>query len=189
MMTTVSREGQILDAAEAVFMRYGPRRTTMEDIADEVHISRPAIYQYFKSKRELLRHVVERLHRETLKTVATELDRPGSVRRQLTAGLQARDGHLFQHCPRSGTTPWFLDTSQKDIEDIVANAQRTYEGLMRRHLTKSGYSPDRASVTARLLVALASGLRTMAQDKNDFDRSLTFSVDQLIAGADQLELA
>lgn len=188
-MKAVSREAQILDAAEAVFIRFGPRRTTMEDIADEVDISRPAIYQYFRNKRELLRSVVERLHRETLKSVAQELDRPGSVRRQLTAGIQARDGRLLELATKASTAPWFLDASQKDIEDIISHAQRTYEGLIRRHLTKSGYSADRANMTARLLVAMASGLRAMAADKGDFERSLAFSVDQLISGADQMELA
>ncbi len=189
MSSEVTRESQILEAAERIFMRYGPRRSTMDDIADDVGISRPAIYQYFRTKKELLRQVVERLHRETLKSVATELDRAGSVRRQLTCGLQARDGHLFKYCEPNGPTPWFLDTSQKDVNDIVANAQRMYEGLLRRHLTKSGYSTDRAEVTARLLVAMAAGLRSMARSPEDFDRALTYSVDQLIAGADQLEVA
>ena len=188
-MNEKTRETQILEAAERVFMRFGPRRTTMDDIADEVGISRPAVYQYFKTKKELLRNVVERLHRETLKAVATELDRMGSVRRQLACALQARDGALFKYCPETGLTPWFLDTSQRDVHDIVSNAQRMYEGLLRRHLVKNGYSEERAEVSARLLVAMAAGLRSMARNQQDFDKALTFSVDQLIAGADQLEVA
>ena len=188
-MGQVERETQILDAAERVFMRFGPRRTTMEDVADEVGFSRPAIYQYFRNKKDLLRLVVDRLHRETLKSVAQELDRPGSIRRQLVAGLEARDGRLFEYCPDSGLTPWFLDTAQKDVHDIISNAQRMYEGLLRRHMTKSGYSEQRASVTAKLLVGTAAGLRAMAGTREEFDQLIATSVDQLIAGADQLEMA
>ena len=44
------RRDQILQAALAVFARYGFKRATMEDVASEAGISRPALYQSYENK-------------------------------------------------------------------------------------------------------------------------------------------
>ncbi|WP_070962957.1 TetR/AcrR family transcriptional regulator [Vibrio sonorensis] len=41
---------RIMSAAVAVFGQYGYKKTTMQDIADEAGLSRPAVYQYYKNK-------------------------------------------------------------------------------------------------------------------------------------------
>jgi AcrR family transcriptional regulator len=43
----------ILDAASILYRRYGYRKTTMEDIAEEAGISRATIYLYFHGKDEI----------------------------------------------------------------------------------------------------------------------------------------
>lgn len=43
-----------MDTAEKLFMRYGFRRITMDDIAREMAISKKTIYQYFKDKNEIV---------------------------------------------------------------------------------------------------------------------------------------
>ncbi len=48
------RRIQISRAALAVFARYGLKRASMTDVAEEAGLSRPAIYQYFKSRDDLL---------------------------------------------------------------------------------------------------------------------------------------
>lgn len=183
---SASRDVQIINAAHDVFMKYGPRRTTMEDIADAVGISRPALYQYFRNKKEIQAACALRLHNETLKEVASELDRPGSVNEQLKAALLARDGRLFELSEAQGVQPWFLDIRQAEIEDVLRKTQRNYERLLRTHMIKAGFSQGRAGVTARLLVTSAYGLRNMVQSREEFDRLLSMSVDQLMAGARQL---
>jgi len=48
------RKTQIKRAAMAVFSAYGLRRTSMEDVAHEAGLSRPALYQYFRNKDDLI---------------------------------------------------------------------------------------------------------------------------------------
>ncbi len=48
------RKIQISRAALAVFARYGLKRTSMADVAEEAGLSRPAIYQYFSGKDDLV---------------------------------------------------------------------------------------------------------------------------------------
>ena len=48
------REQKILDAAIAVFSRYGVRKATMGDIAEQAGISRPTLYARYANKDEIM---------------------------------------------------------------------------------------------------------------------------------------
>jgi AcrR family transcriptional regulator len=77
---TDPRRQQILDAALEVFMRYGYRRSTMEDIAREVGLSRPTLYLSFPGREAVFRAVVEAGQHRLLKDVETALLAAGSLR-------------------------------------------------------------------------------------------------------------
>lgn len=49
----------IIGTAEELFLKYGFRRVTMDDIAREMAISKKTIYQYFKDKNEIVCCVTE----------------------------------------------------------------------------------------------------------------------------------
>jgi AcrR family transcriptional regulator len=51
---------RILAAAERCIERHGIRKTTMEDIASEVGMSRPGVYRYFSDRDELLIELIMR---------------------------------------------------------------------------------------------------------------------------------
>jgi AcrR family transcriptional regulator len=52
--TTDDPRARILAGAERCITRYGLRKTTMEDIASEVGMSRPGVYRYFSDRDDLL---------------------------------------------------------------------------------------------------------------------------------------
>jgi len=61
---------KIIKAAFKIFTKKGYHTTTMEDIAKEVGVSKGALYQYYKNKKELLNEIVQSYHamfREVLK--------------------------------------------------------------------------------------------------------------------------
>lgn len=49
---------EILERAGAVFMRYGVRSVTMDDIAKELKISKKTLYKYVKDKSDLVTKIV-----------------------------------------------------------------------------------------------------------------------------------
>jgi AcrR family transcriptional regulator len=55
-----SRRAEILDAALACFCRDGFHRTTMKDIVQQSGLSPGAIYNYFKSKEEIIEAIANR---------------------------------------------------------------------------------------------------------------------------------
>ena len=54
MRPSTDRKAQILVASAELFSRKGYEKTSMRDIADQVGISKPALYHHLKSKHELL---------------------------------------------------------------------------------------------------------------------------------------
>lgn len=54
------REAQILDAAQVTVMRMGLDDVTMADIAKEAGLTQSGFYRYFKSKEEILAHLLIR---------------------------------------------------------------------------------------------------------------------------------
>ena len=51
------RKQLIIDTAVKVFHRKGYRATTLEDVANELELTRPAIYHYVSSKKDLLSQI------------------------------------------------------------------------------------------------------------------------------------
>lgn len=52
--TFESKRQIVLRTAARTFSKRGFHQTTLADIADELHVSKPALYHYFKSKDEIL---------------------------------------------------------------------------------------------------------------------------------------
>ena len=55
-----ARLSAILAAAESVFAHKGYYETRMDDIADQAELAKGTIYYYFKSKNEIIIHLLER---------------------------------------------------------------------------------------------------------------------------------
>lgn len=60
-MTDGSKRAKALESANAVFLRYGFKRTTMDDIARDAGMSRPALYLLFSNKTEVFRALAQLL--------------------------------------------------------------------------------------------------------------------------------
>ena len=63
----------ILGTAQKRFGQYGMAKTTMQEIADDMGISKASIYYYFPDKQQLYMAVIEREHEEFLDMVAETL--------------------------------------------------------------------------------------------------------------------
>ncbi|MFC7341011.1 TetR/AcrR family transcriptional regulator [Saccharopolyspora griseoalba] len=69
-MPRAEREKQILGVAERVFANAGYQSTSMDEIAAEVGLSKPMLYEYFGSKEGLLLACLQRCKRELLEATS-----------------------------------------------------------------------------------------------------------------------
>ena len=89
MTNDALKRQHILDAALAVFCRYGYRKTSMLDIAQAAGMSRAALYLHFRNKEDVFRAGSERAHATVLAQVAAALAEPGPVFARMEAALLA----------------------------------------------------------------------------------------------------
>ncbi len=52
-------KNKILEGAESLFMKYGFKSITMDDIARELGISKKTLYQYFEDKNDLVNQTIQ----------------------------------------------------------------------------------------------------------------------------------
>jgi AcrR family transcriptional regulator len=82
----VARE-RILAATERCVDRYGLRKTTIDDVACEVGLSRPSIYRYFVDRDDLLIELITRHARALIKRTHRATSRQSSPSDQLIESI------------------------------------------------------------------------------------------------------
>jgi AcrR family transcriptional regulator len=94
---------RILAAAERCIDRHGIRKTTMDDVACEVGLSRPSVYRYFADRDDLLIELITRHARALLGRARKSISRQSSLPDQIiqtvlyTAEHGRRDP-MTRHC-------------------------------------------------------------------------------------------
>ena len=68
------KRGQILDAAEKLFFERGYDRTSIQDILDELKLSKGGFYHYFDAKEAVLQEICERHWAERFERIRMELN-------------------------------------------------------------------------------------------------------------------
>jgi TetR/AcrR family transcriptional regulator len=63
----------IISTAQKLFGIYGAEKTSMREIADDLHTSKASIYYYFPNKENLYKSVLEKEQAEFLKTLEKEI--------------------------------------------------------------------------------------------------------------------
>src|SRR5256885_12424666 len=59
-LTAIERRAQLVDVGRAVFAKRGYEATSMEEIADRAHVSKPIVYEHFGGKEGLYAVIVDR---------------------------------------------------------------------------------------------------------------------------------
>jgi AcrR family transcriptional regulator len=95
-------ETMIVEKAQAIFARYGYRKTTMDDIARATYKGKSTLYHYFPSKEGLFTAVIERevkeLKAEIHQALAAENSAPAKLRIYILTRMRAfkRLANLYQ---------------------------------------------------------------------------------------------
>ncbi|SCL31648.1 transcriptional regulator, TetR family [Micromonospora nigra] len=147
----------ILTAAYACFTRHGMRRTTMDDIAAEAGMSRPAVYQYVRNKDDAFRRLAERLFTGSLHQARHLAQAPDRTLEQRLYDVLAAKLELTLTLHRdSRHATELLDTSAKLTGDLATTYTRDITDVVAGVLAET--AGPRARAVADVLVALTRGL-------------------------------
>lgn len=164
------RRQQILDAALEVFLRFGYRRTTMEDVARQAGLSRPTLYLSFPGKQAIFCAVVEAGQDRLLGEVQGILQRPLTLRDRLVAVFEAWSVTPFAELSRSPAADELAGDGFAFAGDIFADGLARLVALLADAIADDDALPTpgpSALARARVLVGAARGFKEIARDVED----------------------
>ena len=170
----VTRRDAIVAAAGEVFLRYGWKKTSMEDLARAAGLSRQGLYRHFETKEALFEAVVVRLvaverarHRAALDR--NELD----LEARLLGAFDSLHGNAVA-APMSEHLTELLATSAQLMGPVVSQVADDFVAALAEILLRSGLvvtwkkSGVSAKDVAEHLYAASTGLKYSAKTKADY---------------------
>ncbi len=182
------REERILDAAAALLLRWGYRKTTIEDVAREAGVGKGTIYLHWKDKNALFLAAVLRAQQqagvEVMRRIAADpeggrFDRlwthgmMGALTNPLLAAIMKGKTDLFQGLA-GAFDPGILHQLVGDYEAYIVRLQQA--GLMRADIPASVIS----FVTGALKIGLINAPEVYHQDQPPSMEQLTDAISDML---------
>lgn len=83
------RRQQLLEAALAVFGDQGFHLASMNDVAEAAGVTKPVLYQHFRSKRDLYRELLDEVGNELLESITKATTAARTPHEQVQLGFEA----------------------------------------------------------------------------------------------------
>lgn len=164
------RLDEVLDAAYDCLTRYGVRRTTMDDIATTMGVSRSAVYQYVRNKDDAFRKLARRLHTQALERAEQAAAAPDAPQAERIRGVLAAKLDLVLRL--AGDSPHsaeLLDHKARLFgnicHDFTGSLRRLLIGLFSEAGTPATVEPAEA---ADMCIALVIGLESVSEGEHLF---------------------
>ena len=151
------RRRQLLDTARTVFAERGFHATAMNDIADAAGVTKPVLYQHFRSKRDLYREVLEDVGGRLEETIAKAAAGAPGPREQVEAGFGAY--FRFVAVDQDAFQVLFGGDTRRDPEFArqAAATEASIATAIAGLIDIEGIDPAHQALLAHGLVGLAEG--------------------------------
>lgn len=161
---TTDRLTDVLDATYTCLSRYGVRRTTVDDIAREMGVSRSAVYQYVRGKDDAVRQLARRLHDRALARAEAAAASEAPAADRVHGILAAKLDLVLGLVGGSPHTAELVDTKARLSGDICDAFTDRVRALLTAQFAREGVR-DTAEVTpagaADICLALVIGLESL----------------------------
>jgi TetR/AcrR family transcriptional regulator, regulator of autoinduction and epiphytic fitness len=170
------RREQILSAALGLFLRFGYKKTSMDDVARSLELSRQALYLYFNTKEELFRASLHQAFEVALHDARRCLvESKGTLSDRLVAAY----GEWFgRYIGLQADVQELSEASRRVGPDLTEHAEQAFLQLM-VHTFKRERLPDllkRSGVrpldVAMTLDSIARGLKHQVKSREEFSQRL-----------------
>ncbi|YCK79443.1 TetR/AcrR family transcriptional regulator [Arthrobacter sp. D3-16] len=150
------RRRQLLQAAQAVFVASGYQGANMEEIAQAAYVSKPVLYQYFPSKRELYLELLD-INLTALGDVLQESVHSAKPNKErVHDAIRAYFGYIARD---DGAYRLAFESGLSDDPDVSARREafrRGFAGAIARIISEDAHLPlVEAELLGRALMGLA----------------------------------
>jgi AcrR family transcriptional regulator len=164
------KRDQLIQTGEALFIKHGMRRVTVEEICRRAGVSKPTFYKYFRNKEALARRIVALWIEECLERIETieaaEVPFPEKLKQILAIKRE--------FAARSG--PEFLE----DLIQLNIDLSRALQRVMHFLVKFQERGDIRADIRPEFLMAAFDILNSMQQDprvRSLYDDAETLAAD------------
>lgn len=93
------RKSQVIQAAAFIFKEKGYGRTTLQDIANEIGITKATLYYYFKNKHDLLFEITDKSITDAISRMTHIVEQPITVEEKIELAFQQHFKFYSTHHP------------------------------------------------------------------------------------------
>jgi AcrR family transcriptional regulator len=179
----------LLDATTGVFLRYGFRKTTMDDLARAAGLSRQGLYLQFASKELIFQAVLRHIVAQTLAAVHAVVDqRQPGLEERLLGAFEALHGYGFATASLAHMNE-LVETARALEGDLVAELEKSFIHLVAGLLVEEGVAERwalkgvSAKQLAELLFAAGSGIKASVAAPAAYRSRMRVAVKVILVGA------
>jgi AcrR family transcriptional regulator len=177
---------RVRDAALGVFLRFGYRKVTMDDIARGAGMSRPALYLVFPNKEAVFREVVRVGLDQLLDDIERGLPGRPTLADQLMHVFRVSSVGSFELVGRAPAAAELLHASFDFVGDLFEQYDRRLAEILARLLRAAARDPDALQPSAEkrawVLIAAARGFKSLAKDAGGLRMMVGDLVQMTVAG-------
>lgn len=174
----------LVQAARQVFMRYGFKKTALDDIAKEARKGKSTIYYYFKSKDEIFKAVIEAESEIRNQTIDEQVSAVEDPQQKLRT-------YIFVRLLSLKKVDNYYEAIKNDLLDNLyfinslrikhLDSEVTFvKNLLQEGIDKGIYTIQNPELTARTLVTLLQGFEVPLIQKNLTDEEIQKSIDEML---------
>ena len=175
---------QLVQAARQVFVRYGYKKTALDDISKEARKGKSTIYYYFKSKDDIFKAVIDAEAEIRAKTIDDQISTIDDPQQKLKTYIYVRMltlkkvGNYYEAIKNDLLDNlYFVNSFRNNHFDAEINLVKD---LLLEGIEKGVYTIQNPELTAKTIVTLLHGFEVPLILKNLSDEELQKSVDEML---------
>jgi AcrR family transcriptional regulator len=174
------KRSRILDAAQSLYLRYGVKRTALDDVVREAGIAKGTLYLYFDSKDALFAAIAERLCADVLRNAEEAIASSSSITLRIVGCLDAYIGAMHRLTAQSPHIAELTESKEALAVPIFGAFNRKMRDLLRKVLRDGGI--ERADAADMFFAAGVGTLKPGESAAKPYRARLTALTDMLVAG-------
>ena len=152
-MDQEKKRDEILEAACELFARFGFKKTTLEDIGDEVRLGKASLYYYFRSKDEIFSAVINRESETLLEVLEKAVAGSETGIEKIGAFIRTR----YEHIRKLKTLYRITSSMVREVLPLAQEARANYlkkELQMMTDMLQNGIADGELELEQPEIVAL-----------------------------------
>ncbi|MCX2432950.1 TetR/AcrR family transcriptional regulator [Pedobacter sp. GR22-10] len=165
MIVADKKREQIIDGAIKRFSHFGIGKTTMNDIAEDLSVSKPSLYYYFPDKKSLIVGVIEKVFSDYFDLLKKKYNPDAPLETVLFQTIEIRNTFFMKYFMlriSEGLPDIFNDDSMKKKLTALKDSEKVfYAEIFERAKEKGEIKHENMSHIAELYLESLMGLTNM----------------------------